>query len=116
MMYEQDVMVLDDHRVTFEVPREFPVGATVRLKVVRQEPTAVVADSARAGKKPIEDIVREMWESLPTIEECKQKAEAKYAARKASGGDTLMKFHGSKIFGDLDGLTYQRSMRDEWPD
>jgi hypothetical protein len=41
-----------------------------------------------------------MWESIPTIEECLQEAEAKYAgkyaARKASGGDTLMKFHGSK--------------------
>jgi hypothetical protein len=116
MLYEQTVTVPENHRLTLDVPREIPAGTTMRLKVVRQEPTTTVADSARTGKKQIEDIVREMQESIPTIEECLQEAEAKYAARKASGVDPLLKWHGSKIFGDIDGLTYQRSMRDEWPD
>jgi hypothetical protein len=115
MLYEQTVTVPENHRLTLEVPREIPAGAVARFEIEWQTPS-----SARTGKKTSEDIAREMWESIPTIEECLQEAEAKYTARKASGVDPLLKWRdslkGEGIFGGIDGLTYQKSMRDEWPD
>jgi hypothetical protein len=111
MLYEQTITVPENHRLTLEVPYAIPAGAVAHVEIIWQTPS-----SAPTEEKTIEDIVREMEESIPTLEECLQEAEAKYAAWKASGVDPLLKWHGSKIFGDIDGLTYQRSMRDEWPD
>jgi hypothetical protein len=93
-------------RISFTLPETVPIGAAS---------VTVSVDSAAAKKDPRE-IAREMWDSLPTLEECKQKAAAQYAEWKDSGVDPLEKFRGSGIFGHIDGVTYQRSIRDEWPD
>jgi hypothetical protein len=57
-----------------------------------------------------------MWDSLPTIEDSKREAAEKAVRRKASGVDPLEQYRGSGLFGHVDGVTYQRSIRDEWPD
>ena len=103
-MYAQTVEVPADRRITLEVPKEIPAGSTARFKVIWETP-----------QEDMKERVREMWDSLPTLEEVKRKAEEQYAAWKDTGIDPLEKFRGSKIFGDdADGLTYQRKMRDEW--
>ena len=111
MMYAQTVEVPADRRIVIDVPEEIPAGAQARVWV---EP----ATSEIPLKKTSLERLQEMLEQRePTIEELKQQADAQYAARKDTGIDPLEKFRGSKIFGDgTDGLTYQRKMRDEWPD
>ena len=110
-MYAQTVEVPADRRITLEVPEEIPAGVQTRVWF---EPAA----SVMSPKKTSLEILHEMLEKPePTIDELKQKAAAQYAAWKDTGIDPLEKFRGSKIFGDgTGGLTYQRKMRDEWPD
>jgi hypothetical protein len=56
-------------------------------------------------------------EPFPTIEELKAEAHAKYLKRMETGVDSFAKFAGTMkdVFTE-DGVTYQRRMRDEWPD
>jgi hypothetical protein len=60
MLYEQTITVPENHRLTLEVPDEIPAGAVARFEIVWQIPSSA------------EDIARDMWESIPTIEECLQ--------------------------------------------
>ncbi|GHU52228.1 hypothetical protein FACS1894200_12760 [Spirochaetia bacterium] len=54
---------------------------------------------------------------FPTIEELKAEAHAKYLKRIETGVDSFAKFAGTMkdVFTE-DGVTYQRRMRNEWPD
>jgi hypothetical protein len=120
MVYAQTVKIPADHRVsiTLDVPREIPAGATARFEVVWHVPGE---DAPRdQPPKSAAEIVREMREAEPTPEELKERAAAQYAAWKDSGIDPLEEWRdslkGKKIFGGVDGVAYQRSIRDEWPD
>ncbi|GMO41027.1 MAG: hypothetical protein Pg6C_01850 [Treponemataceae bacterium] len=113
MTYTQTVEIPADRRIVVEAPREIPTGSMITLTF-----TSIpgVGEKPETREKSAAETAREMWDSLPTIEDCKREAAAKYAARKASGVDPLEQYRGSGIFGHVDGVTYQRSIRDEWPD
>jgi hypothetical protein len=116
MVYAQTVKIPADRRVnvTLDAPREIPAGATARFEVVWR----LLGEDAPHDQpqKPAADIVREMRDAEPTLEELRERAAAQYAAWKDSGIDPLEEFRGSGIFGHVDGVAYQRSIRDEWTD
>jgi hypothetical protein len=118
MIYTQTVEIPADHRLTIDVPREIPAGTTARFDVVWYIP-GEDAPTERP-QKSAEEIAREMWDSLPTREGCLEDACKKTEARLRTGIDPLEEWRDSlnvkKIFGGVDGVAYQRSIRDEWPD
>jgi hypothetical protein len=93
-------------QVSFTLPQTVPVGAA----------SVTVSIDSPAPQKTAAEIAREMWDSLPTIEDCLEDARKKTEERLRTGVDPLEEFRGSGIFGGVDGVTYQRSIRDEWPD
>jgi hypothetical protein len=116
MVYAQTVKVPADHRVsvTLDAPREIPAGTIARFDVVWHIPEEDAPHEQ--PQKSAAEIAREMWDSLPSIEDCLEDARKKTEERLRTGIDPLEEFRGSGIFGGVDGVTYQRSIRDEWPD
>jgi hypothetical protein len=110
---KQTVDIPADRRLHLDLklPETVPVG---RTSVVHVFPA--VDNPAVEDREPF--CPRES-EPFPTLEELKAEAAAKYAVIIESGVDPWQQFReslqGSTFFGK-DGMEYQRSMRDEWPD
>ena len=90
-----------DRRLYLELPQDTPTGsAEVIVRV--QVNAAPQADE---------------FSPFPTMEELDKKAHEQYLAWKDSGKDPLIELrdslNGRQIFG-VDGVAYQRSIRDEW--
>jgi hypothetical protein len=90
MIIEQTVEILADRRLVIEVPQEIPVGKTILCFI-----PAAVENSPRT-------VAEALW----------------LAAKKAIDPNRkpLSRHFGihKGIFGDVDGVTYQRGLRDEW--
>ena len=91
-----------DKRLVLELPETMPEGeASVTITA--------------AGTKPAREAP--IFPPLPALEELKEKARGKTAAREASGIDPWIEFrkslNGGHIFG-VNALEYQQQMRNEW--
>ena len=90
-----------DRRLYLELPHDAPTGTAEVIVRVPASPTPQIA-------KP---------SPFPTMEELDEKAREQYLAWKDSGKDPLIELrdslNGKQIFG-VDGVEYQRSIRDEW--
>jgi hypothetical protein len=90
-----------DRRLYLELPRDTPTG----------EAEVIVFVPAKAEPEPA------VSAPFPTMEALDAKAHEQYLAWKDSGKDPLIELRdslkGRKIFG-VDGLAYQREIRDEW--
>ena len=90
-----------DRRLYLELPQDTPTGsAEIIVRVPVNAPP-------HAGE----------FSSFPTMEELDADARRKTAERKATGRDPALELRdslkGRQIFG-VDGVAYQRSIRDEW--
>jgi hypothetical protein len=108
MTIQQMVEIPDSHRLTIEIPWEIPAGRTIL--------TFTPAPTAEKGLPVVE-------ESSLSIEALKRKAAQKAAERlayiEATGKDPLVELRDSmkrSPFAGIDGVEYQREMRDEWRD
>jgi hypothetical protein len=91
-----------DKKLVLELPETMPEGeASVTITA--------------AGTNPVREAP--VFPPFPALEELKEEARRKTAAREASGIDPWIEcrklLNGRQIFG-LDALEYQRKMRDEW--
>ena len=90
-----------DRRLYLELPHDAPTGTAEVIVRVPANPTHQTA-------KP---------SPFPTMAELDEKAREQYLAWKDSGKDPLIELrdslNGKQIFG-VDGVEYQRSIRDEW--
>ena len=103
MNVTQTVEIPVSHRLTIDVPREVPVGKVI------------LTFTPALAKKPIDrrfDAVPLPGGSPRTIEEALQMAEEKAADPNRK---PISQFFGKHkgIFG-IDGVAYQRAIRDEW--
>lgn len=117
---QQTVDIPANHRLTLEVPREVPEG---RTSVV-----LVFSEAKEKPDNPVESRVREpvdahIFDPFPTLEELKAAAARKTAEQQAyfeaTGKDPLVELRDSMKgmpFAGIDGVEYQRKMRDEWPE
>jgi hypothetical protein len=90
-----------DRRLYLELPQDTPTGAAEVIVFV-----PVNAEPESAVSAP-----------FPTMEELDADARRKTAERKATGKDPALEIRdslkGRQIFG-VDGVAYQRKIRDEW--
>jgi hypothetical protein len=109
MVIQQTIEIPANHRLTIDVPQEVPAGkATITYS---PEPKSGQAVPAGRGKIP-DDL-------LPFVQEAARRAERERTdpAYRAEIAEIRRKCQeGGPIFGGMDGMEYQRSMRDEWPD
>jgi hypothetical protein len=90
-----------DRRLYVDIPPDMPTGsAEITVRV-----------SANAAPEPA------VFPPFPTMEELDADARRKTAERKATGIDPALEIrkslNGRQIFG-MDGVAYQRKIRDEW--
>ena len=110
---QRTIDIPPDRRLVLELPKTIPRG---RVDVVLTLDTP--ADPAAA-----EDAVsRLLNHQFPTIKELKAEAARKAAEReayfKATGKDPIQELLDSmdgSAFAGVDGVAYQRAIRDEWP-
>ncbi|GHU37247.1 hypothetical protein AGMMS50256_34940 [Betaproteobacteria bacterium] len=103
MTIEQTVEVPASHRLIIDVPREVPTGRVILA-------FTPVTESHQVGASPSIDALKK---------EAAQKATARRAYIEAKGKNPLMELRNSMKsvpFAGIDGVEYQRKMRDEWPD
>jgi hypothetical protein len=109
---EQTVDIPADRRLRLDMtlPQSVPSGrADIVLVLSVAEPAEKAEEEASRIYTP---------KPFPTIEELKEEARQKTAARLACpSGDSLQKYCGilKDVFTE-DGVEYQRKLRDEWPD
>ncbi|GHV79272.1 hypothetical protein AGMMS49944_10630 [Spirochaetia bacterium] len=108
---QQTVDIPASRRLTIDVPQEVPTGTT---SVVLIFPSAESGTAVRPSPT---------FPPFPTLEELKAEAARKAAERQAyfnaTGKDPLVELRdsmNSMPFAGIDGVEYQRKMRDEWPD
>jgi hypothetical protein len=116
---ERTVEIPADRRLVLDLPPNAPSGRVNIVLVVSREETSTEIPAA-----PDDDALRRVLShKFPTIEELKAEA-----ARKAAEQQAYFEATGRNWFEDMrasfkttpfegiDGVEYQRSMRDEWPD
>jgi hypothetical protein len=112
---QRTVDIPADRHLMFDltVPETIPAGKAQVLVVLAD-------NSAPQDTGPLD---RLLAHKFPTIEEIKaeaaQKAAKREAAIKATGKDPIMELRDSfkhAPFAGVDGVAYQREMRDEWPE
>ena len=99
-----------DRRLYLELPHDAPTGTA---EVIVRVPVRSTPQSAKLVPFPTMEEKAELAE----MEELNKKAHEQYLAWKDSGKDPLIELrdslNGKQIFG-VDGVEYQRSIRDEW--
>jgi hypothetical protein len=119
---QQTVEIPADRHLVLDLPPNVPSGQMNMLLVFSHEEAA-----ERPAEKPAvpeDDALRRVLShKFPTIEELKAEAARKAAEQQAyfeaTGRDMLKDIIDSfetTPFEGIDGVEYQRSMRDEWPD
>jgi hypothetical protein len=117
---KQTVDVPASRRLMLEVPREVPEG---RYSIVLVFSEAKEKPGNPAESRGRETIDTPVFAPFPTLEELKAEAGRKTAEQQAyfaaTGKDPLVELRdsmGGMPFAGIDGVEYQRKMRDEWPD
>ncbi|GMO62365.1 MAG: hypothetical protein Ta2A_08930 [Treponemataceae bacterium] len=108
MTIQQTIDIPESREVRFTLPDTVPSGKS--YVTVTFTPAEAQNDSTFSSGVP---------STFPSIEELRQQAEQKAAERKASGRNPFEELrasmNGRRFMGGVDGLEYQRSIRDEWP-
>jgi hypothetical protein len=115
---ERTVEIPADRRIVLDLPANVPDGRVNMLLVFSRE------EPAEKPAAPQDDTLRRVLShKFPTLEELKAEVERKGAEQQAyfdaTGRDMLEDLIDSfktTPFEGIDGVEYQRSMRDEWPD
>jgi len=109
---------------------DIPAGHRLRLDLELPEMTRYgTAEVTILIKKPIQpaakttsgnDVIEALLKPFPPLEEFKREAAEKTAKRIARGREPFEEarelLHGRQLFDGIDGVEYQRKLRDEWPD
>jgi hypothetical protein len=116
---QQTVDIPADRHLSLDVPETVPTGRVNVCLVF--DTSAETSASAAAETVPAGDDVvsRLLSHTSPTIEEIKEKAAKREAIIKATGKDPIMELLNSmdgSAFAGVDGVAYQREIRDEWQD
>jgi hypothetical protein len=111
-MFQQTVTIPPDRRLYLELPKTAPSG---RVEI------AIVFNSIQPREAQRPELPAEFRESMRTLEDCKREAAEKRALREAEGrgifdGAAACLKDAPPFFGGIDGVAYQRNLRDEWPD
>ena len=117
---QQTVDVPASHRLTLEVPHEVPEGRISVVLVFSEAKEKPGNPTESRGQDPLDAPV---FAPFPTLEELKAEAARKAAEQQAyfeaTGKDPIVELRDSMHgmpFAGIDGVEYQRKMRDEWPD
>jgi hypothetical protein len=109
MTIQQTVEIPASHRLTIDVPQEVPTGKAT----ITYSPDPESGQAVPAGRRKIPD------ELVAIVQEAARRAERERTdpAYRAEIAEIYRKCQeGGPIFGGMDGMEYQRRMRDEWPD
>jgi hypothetical protein len=109
MAIQQTIEIPASHRLTIEVPQEVPAGKTTIT--YSPEPEAGRAVSA-GGRKIPDDLVAVVQEAARRAE--RERADPAYRAEIAAIQRSCQE--GGPILGGIDGMEFQRMVRDDWPD
>jgi predicted metal-dependent phosphoesterase TrpH len=111
MTIRQTVDIPADRRLHLELPKSVPTGNTEVHITFLTVPAKV---------KSMDEALERLLQPQTTLEEFKREAAAKTAKRIASGREPFEEarklLNGRRLFDGIDGVEYQRSLRDEWPD
>jgi len=110
-MIQQMVTIPPDRRLYLELPNTAPLGR-VEIAIVFNSP------QDRAAGRPDPAV---FGGSFPPLADCEKEAAEKLARRQAQGrgvfdGAAECLKDAPPFFGGIDGVTYQRKLRDEWSD
>jgi hypothetical protein len=109
MSIQQTVDIPVNHRLTIELPREVPAGKATII----YNPAPLPDQDTPADRHKIPDDLVELYQEAVKRAD-RERSDPAYRAEIA---ETLRKCQeGGPIFGGMDGMEYQRMMRDEWPD
>ena len=109
---------------TVEIPRDRHIHLDWDLTVPGDMPCTsvelmlVVAPASETpAPKKRKPALPASFTKVRTIEECIKEAEAKTAKRIAEGRNPFKELQeGGQLFGGIDGVEFQRMVRNEWPD
>ena len=117
---QQTVDIPASRRLTLEIPSEVPEGRTSVVLVLSEAKEKPGTPAKNQEREPQD---AHTFAPFPTLKELKAEAERKTAEQqayfKATGKDPLVELRDSMHgmpFAGIDGVEYQRKMRDEWPD
>jgi hypothetical protein len=109
MTIQQTVEIPASHRLTIEVPQEVPAGKAT----ITYSPEPAFGQTVPAGRRKIPD------DLLPVVQEAARRAERERTdpAYRADIAEIRRKCQeGGPILGGIDGMEFQRMVRDDWPD
>jgi hypothetical protein len=109
MTVQQTIEIPASHRLMIEVPQEVPAGRTT----ITYSPEPEAGRAAPAGRRKLPD------DLLPFVQEAARRAERArtdpaYRAEIAAIQRSCQE--GGPILGGIDGMEFQRIVRDDWPD
>jgi hypothetical protein len=111
MTIQQTIDSPADRRLYLELPETVPTGNT-KVHIT------FFTVSAKAESR--DETLERLLQPLPSLEEFKREAAEKTANRIASGcapfEEARELLNGRQLFDGVDGVEYQRKMRDEWSD
>jgi hypothetical protein len=111
MTIQQTVDIPADRCLHLELPKTVPTGNTEVHITFLTVPAKV---------KSMAETLERLLQPLPSLEEFKREAAEKTAKRIACGREPFEEarklLNGRRLLDGLDGVEYQRRMRDEWPD
>jgi hypothetical protein len=109
MTIQQTVEIPASHRLTIEVPQEVPAGKAT----ITYSPEPESSQAVPGGRRKIPgDLVAIVQEAARRAE--RERNDPAYRAEIAELRRKCQE--GGPMWGGMDGMEYQRSMRDEWPD
>jgi hypothetical protein len=111
MTIQQTVTIPADRRLYLELPETVPTGNTE---------VQITFFTMSAKAESMDETLERLLQPLPSLEEFKREAAEKTAKRIASGREPFEEarklLNGRRLFDGIDGVEYQRRLRDEWPD
>jgi hypothetical protein len=111
MTIQQTIDIPADRRLYLELPETVPTGHTeVQITFF---PVSVATESR-------DEVLERLLQPFPSLETFKWEAAEKTAKRIACGREPFEEarklLNGHRLFDGVNGVEYQRRMRDEWPD
>jgi hypothetical protein len=111
MTVQQTVNIPSDRWLHMELPETVPTGNTE---------VHITFFTVPAKVKSRDEALERLLQPLPSLEEFKREAAAKTAKRIACGREPFEEarklLNGRRLFDGIDGVEYQRRLRDEWQD